>query len=44
MVEDVHLDRDGTEDLVLLPAVGENPLLDDVLDNKLRLHGRIEGR
>jgi hypothetical protein len=37
VVEDVHLDRDWAEDLVLLPAVGEDPLLDDVLDDEFGL-------
>ena len=46
VVEDVHLDRDRAEDLVLLPAVGEDPLLDDVLDDEfgLRASVRVSGR
>jgi len=40
VVEDVHLDRDRPEDLVLLPAVGEDALLDDVLDDELGLRAR----
>lgn len=46
VVEDVHLDRDRAEDLVLLPAVGEDPLLDDVLDDQfgLRASVRVSGR
>lgn len=41
VVEDVHFDRDRAEDLVLLPAVGEDPLLDDVLDDQLGLQCRV---
>jgi len=37
MVEDVNFDRNGSKNLVLLPAIGENPLFDNILDNEFRL-------
>ena len=37
MIKDVHLDRDRSENLVLLPAIGENSLFDHVFDDQLRL-------
>jgi len=37
MVQDVNFDRNGSKNLVLLPAIGENPLFDDVLDDEFRL-------
>lgn len=37
MVKHVHFDGDRAQDLVLLPAISEDALLDDVLDHELRL-------
>lgn len=37
VIQHVNLDRDRSEDLVLLPAVGEDPLFDDILDDQFRL-------
>jgi hypothetical protein len=35
LIHDVDLDRNGTQNTMSPPAVGQNPALDDILDNKL---------